>query len=144
MKVNVRFDSPTNKLVIDGYEKKHSKHLDSAASIDYTDIPEYIKLGKQVRRRQRFSSFLENWGTVLFWAVIIAGFIGWTMYSNHQTQVEIDKRSESSYQRFLDGSKSSKSGIYDAESCPITTCSDGSCSSSTGRGTCSYHGGIAY
>lgn len=29
-------------------------------------------------------------------------------------------------------------------SCPITTCNDGSCSSSTGRGTCSWHGGIAY
>lgn len=27
--------------------------------------------------------------------------------------------------------------------CPITTCADGSCSSSTGRGTCSYHGGEA-
>lgn len=29
-------------------------------------------------------------------------------------------------------------------SCPITTCRDSSCSSSTGRGTCSWHGGIAY
>lgn len=29
-------------------------------------------------------------------------------------------------------------------SCPITTCSDGWCSSSTGRGTCSHHGGVAY
>jgi len=29
-------------------------------------------------------------------------------------------------------------------SCPITTCNDGTCSSSTGRGTCSWHGGVAY
>lgn len=28
--------------------------------------------------------------------------------------------------------------------CPVTTCNDGSCSYSTGRGTCSWHGGIAY
>lgn len=28
--------------------------------------------------------------------------------------------------------------------CPITTCNDGTCSSSTGRGTCSWHDGIAY
>jgi hypothetical protein len=28
--------------------------------------------------------------------------------------------------------------------CPITTCADGWCSSSTGRGSCSWHGGIAY
>lgn len=26
-------------------------------------------------------------------------------------------------------------------SCAVTTCADGSCSNSTGRGTCSYHGG---
>lgn len=29
-------------------------------------------------------------------------------------------------------------------SCPITTCVDGTCSDSTGRGTCSWHGGEAY
>lgn len=34
--------------------------------------------------------------------------------------------------------------VYDeVEECPITTCNDGSCSSSTGRGTCSWHGGVA-
>ena len=27
-------------------------------------------------------------------------------------------------------------------SCPITTCCDGTCSSSVGRGTCSWHGGV--
>ena len=37
---------------------------------------------------------------------------------------------------------SSKSGIYYSETCPITTCNDGACSSSTGRGTCSHHGGV--
>ena len=37
---------------------------------------------------------------------------------------------------------SSGSGIYQAEACVITTCADGSCSTSTGRGTCSHHGGI--
>lgn len=26
--------------------------------------------------------------------------------------------------------------------CPVTTCNDGWCSSSTGRGTCSWHGGV--
>jgi hypothetical protein len=30
------------------------------------------------------------------------------------------------------------------ESCSVTTCTDGSCSYSTGRGTCSWHGGVAY
>jgi hypothetical protein len=29
-------------------------------------------------------------------------------------------------------------------SCPVTTCNDNTCSYSTGRGTCSWHGGIAY
>lgn len=28
--------------------------------------------------------------------------------------------------------------------CPVTTCVDTTCSNSTGRGTCSWHGGIAY
>lgn len=27
-------------------------------------------------------------------------------------------------------------------SCPVTTCNDGTCSNSTGRGTCSWHGGV--
>ena len=31
----------------------------------------------------------------------------------------------------------------DYSECPITTCNDGTCSSSTGRGTCSWHGGVA-
>ena len=31
----------------------------------------------------------------------------------------------------------------DQGQCPITTCNDGSCSSSTGSGTCSWHGGVA-
>lgn len=34
--------------------------------------------------------------------------------------------------------------ISQYQECPITTCRDGSCSQSTGRGTCSWHGGIAY
>jgi hypothetical protein len=29
-------------------------------------------------------------------------------------------------------------------SCAVTTCNDGTCSYSTGRGTCSWHGGVAY
>ena len=33
--------------------------------------------------------------------------------------------------------------VYNYSQCPITTCNDGSCSSSTGRGTCSWHGGVA-
>lgn len=32
--------------------------------------------------------------------------------------------------------------VYNDE-CPITTCNDGTCSESTGRGTCSWHGGVA-
>ena len=40
--------------------------------------------------------------------------------------------------------ESSKSGIYYSEECPITTCNDGACSSSTGRGTCSHHGGVSH
>jgi hypothetical protein len=28
--------------------------------------------------------------------------------------------------------------------CAVTTCNDGSCSYSTGRGTCSWHDGVAY
>ena len=31
-----------------------------------------------------------------------------------------------------------------AAGCPITTCNDSTCSSSTGRGTCSHHGGVRY
>lgn len=31
-----------------------------------------------------------------------------------------------------------------SQGCPVTTCNDGSCSSSTGRGTCSWHGGVAH
>lgn len=33
---------------------------------------------------------------------------------------------------------------YVEEGCPVTTCYDGWCSGSTGRGTCSSHGGIRY
>lgn len=138
MKIRVKFHSQTSKLILGGYEKKHGKQAhDAVVSIDYSEVPEYIRLGKQVRRKEAISSFIEGWGVVLFWVVVIGGFIGWTTYSSHQSQV---KNIESNYQRF----NSSKNGIYEAESCPITTCNDGSCSSSTGRGTCSHHGGIAY
>lgn len=34
--------------------------------------------------------------------------------------------------------------VYTSTRCVVTTCRDGSCSYSTGRGTCSWHGGIAY
>ena len=145
MKIRVKFDALTSRLIIDGYKKKHAKSMDDASvDIDYYSIPEYIKLGKQVRRRERLSSFIETWGAVLFWVVIIGGYLSWTAYSNYKNQINIEKHSESNYQRFLKSSNSSKSGIYEAESCPITTCEDGSCSSSTGRGTCSHHGGVAY
>ena len=118
--------------------------MDDTVSIEYCYIPEYIKLGKQVRRRERLDSFLNNWGKILFWVVIIGGLIVWTTYSNHQRQVKSNKRSETNYQQYSNDSNSSKSGIYDAEYCPITTCNDGSCSSSMGRGACSHHGGVAY
>ncbi len=38
--------------------------------------------------------------------------------------------------------ESSLSISEQSDNCPITTCRDGSCSSSTGRGTCSWHGGV--
>lgn len=37
---------------------------------------------------------------------------------------------------------SSKNGVYYSDTCPITTCNDSACSKSTGRGTCSHHGGV--
>lgn len=145
MKLKIKFNSLTSKRIIDGYIEKHGKQPDDAiASIDYSEIPTYIKLGKQVRRRERFSSFFESWGVALFWIIIVGGLIGWGAFSHHQKQTETKVHSEASYQRPSNSHSSSKSGIYEAESCPITTCSDGSCSSSTGRGTCSHHGGIAH
>jgi hypothetical protein len=36
------------------------------------------------------------------------------------------------------------SEITHEQECPITTCNDGSCSSSTGRGTCSHHDGVRH
>lgn len=138
MKVRVKFDSHTSKLILSGYEKKHGKQeQDAVASVDYIEIPEYIKLGKQVRRKEAVSSFIEHWGAVLFWVVVIGGFIGLATYNNIESQAT-NNESSGRY------SNPSKSGIYEAESCPITTCNDGACSTSTGRGTCSHHGGIAY
>lgn len=32
--------------------------------------------------------------------------------------------------------------VTQTTTCAITTCNDGSCSSSVGRGTCSWHGGV--
>lgn len=144
MRLKIKFKTQTSKLIIDGYQKRHGKRSDDfVACIDYDSIPEYIKLGKQVRRREKFNLFIERWSTALFYMIIIGGLVGWSIYTSYQKRIEIERRSEN-YQNTLDDSESSKSGIYNAESCPITTCRDGSCSSSTGRGTCSHHSGIAY
>lgn len=47
------------------------------------------------------------------------------------TLCKVDRTSDSSVSRPM-------------SSCPITTCCDGTCSNSTGSGTCSSHGGICY
>lgn len=72
MNIRVRFSPPISKLISDGYKKKHKKPLDDTVSIEYYYIPEYIKLGKQVRRRERLDSFLNNWQNT-----ILGGYYRW-------------------------------------------------------------------
>lgn len=141
MKIPVHFTQKIELLIRGGYKAKHGKILDeSIHTLRYEDLPEYIKLGKRVRRRQAVGDFFESWGTVIMWVLLIGGFLGWQAYNNHQKELEKQERINASYQQFKD----SKSSIYQAEICPITTCNDGSCSSSTGRGTCSHHGGVRH
>jgi hypothetical protein len=133
MKTRILFDNHTAKLIRDGYCKKHGRNLDEVEDvISHGDIAEYVRLGKQVQRRESTSRFVDRWGATLFWLVVITGFVVWYFYDNHQ-KTEAEYRSSSN---------SSKSSIYYSDTCPITTCNDGACSKSTGRGTCSHHGGV--
>lgn len=84
----------------------------------------------------KLTDFLEKWTTVItiiVWAAIILVPVGWTIYNDNQKVTEEPQNAKP---------LSSKSSIYYSEVCPITTCSDGACSRSTGRGTCSHHGGV--
>ena len=59
MKIRVKFHSQTSKLILGGYEKKHGKQAhDAVVSIDYSEVPEYIRLGKQIRRKEARSLYL--------------------------------------------------------------------------------------
>lgn len=136
MRVQVIFSHHDEKLIRAGYKSKHGKDLnESLDALHYSTLPEYIKLGKRVHRREAISDFFETWGVVLFWVVIIGGGFTWNAISNSTKQPETSSYSSSG---------SSKSGISYDDVCPITTCNDGACSSSTGRGTCSHHGGVRY
>lgn len=137
MRVQVIFSHDDEKLVRAGYKAKHGKELDeSLDALHYGTMPEYIKLGKKAHRREAISKFFETWSVVLFWVVVIGGGFIWSSISNNA------KGSESS--SYSSSSHSSKSGISYDDVCPITTCNDGACSSSTGRGTCSHHGGVRH
>lgn len=78
---------------------------------------------------KKIKNFLSDYGNVILYILVIFLLIG---LSTNDSQTGNHGSS----------THSSKSGIYYSETCPITTCNDGSCSSSTGRGTCSHHGGI--
>ena len=73
--------------------------------------------------------FLSDYWLVIVYVIGIALIIGFSVSNNNNKS---------------DYGSSSKSGIYYSETCPITTCNDGACSTSTGRGTCSHHGGIRH
>lgn len=133
MKIKIEFNHQDEQLVRDGYEKiQHRKFDEDQHSIRYESIPEYIKAGKKVRRRRTLNAFFDEWVGVILWVAVIGGIIIWSLISNHQKAAD----SQTSYRH------SSTSGIYQADTCAITTCNDGSCSTSTGRGTCSHHGGV--
>ena len=146
MKIPVHFTEKNELLIRGGYKAKYGRILDeSIHTLRYDELTEYIKLGKQAKRRQSISDFFDDWGAAIVWVLIIGGFFGWQTYSNHQKELEKQERFNSSYQQFKNSEYSpSKSGIHQAEICPITTCNDGACSSSTGRGTCSHHGGVRH
>lgn len=133
--IHINFSEELESLILDGYREKHGRDLDRDRTIQYFYVPEYIKLGKKVRRRKAISKFFDNWGVAIFWGVAILIFVGWSSFNSSNS--DNDSTSPSSY-------SSDTSTIEYSDTCPITTCQDGACSSSTGRGTCSHHGGVAY
>lgn len=136
MRSQIVFNRDDEKLIRDGFRAKHGRPFDESTDLlHYYAIPEYIKLGKKAHRREAISDFFETWGVVLFWVIIIGGGFTWNAISNGTKQPETSSYSSP---------HSSKSGISYDDVCPITTCNDGACSSSTGRGTCSHHGGVRY
>lgn len=82
-------------------------------------------------RSSKNNSTVADYAILAFW---IAAIIFGIAYNLTNTT---NNKSHSQNQRNY-----SNSDINYSEECPITTCTDGVCSSSTGRGTCSHHGGI--
>jgi len=74
--------------------------------------------------------FIKDWWLTIFYIFVIIGFMYFSVNNGNSAST------------LKSSNHSSDSGIYYSDSCPITTCNDGACSSSTGRGTCSHHGGI--
>lgn len=135
MGIKVVFNQKDEDLIRDGYESTHHRRYDEDKhAIRYESIALYLKAGKKVRRQRAIKKFFDEWGTAIFWVVAIGGFAIWSFASHHHST----PAAETNY------SHSSTSGIYQADSCAITTCNDGACSTSTGRGTCSHHGGVKY
>lgn len=129
MKIGVEFDEKTAEFIRAGYYKKYKVQFnESIHFLKHQYISEYINLGKKVKRQEAFSNFIKNWAVVIFWILAIASYIGYSVYKTNQENIV--------------ETKPSSSGIYYSEVCAITTCNDGSCSTSTGRGTCSHHGGV--
>lgn len=131
MGIKVHFNRDDEDIIRDGYEATHHRRYDEENhAIRYEMIPQYLRVGKKIRRRRAVTKLFEEWGGVLVWTIIIGGIVVWAFMPKHQSS------SGTNY------SHSSTSGIYQADSCKITTCNDGACSTSTGRGTCSHHGGV--
>lgn len=133
MKVKITFTEEEGILLKNGYERiQHRKLDDEQVTIRYDSIAEYLKAGKKAQRQRAVSEFLQEYGMLLIGIVIMAVIIIWSVYPHPQKTSEYEDST----------SHSSTSGIYQSDTCSITTCNDGSCSSSTGRGTCSHHGGV--
>lgn len=133
MKIRINVNQRHEVLIRDGFKEKHGRPLDETTDVlSYNELPTYLALGKKVKRRRAWNNFIDSWGAAIFWVIIIGVFIGWSSYSRHREHT----------QKAITSPTSSHSGITYEEDCPITTCDDGACSSSTGRGTCSHHGGI--
>ena len=142
MKVNVQFDDSSEKFIRYGYEQKQHRIFDEHHhTLNYSSIPEYIKIGKKVNRRKTKNNFFDSWGVAIFWLIAILTYFAWSGYGDYQKSSEVYQNTSTSTQGLKndDDSRSSSS-----DNCPITTCSDGSCSNSSGRGTCSHHGGVRF
>ena len=130
MEIKVKFSKSDEELIRDGYYAKHGRRLDESIHVlSYYLISEYLQLGKKVRRRRVWNKFFDEWGAAMFWIAVILAIIIYSVYQGNQ------HKTQSNY------NTPSHSTIYQADSCPVTTCTDGSCSDSVGRGTCSHHGG---